>query len=106
MTSQDILENLVDECHEDHVGLWRVVNAVRYDLGFTNPMETQAMTLRLVQGLLDEEGMQIGHPAPDGRHFVPWNLSSEQAISRIEKEWSALGREPNIGEIAWFTTAP
>jgi hypothetical protein len=31
-------------------------------------------------------------------------LPPDQAVSRIEKEWSALGREPNIGEVAWFTS--
>ena len=43
--------------------------------------------------------------AADGRHFVSWDLSLDQALSRIEKERSALGREPNIGEVAWFTSA-
>jgi hypothetical protein len=47
--------------------------------------------------------MQVGYPAPDGRHFVPWELRADQALSRIEKEWSTLGREPDIGEVAWFT---
>lgn len=105
MSTEDVLESLVEECHEDHVGLWRIVNAVRFDLGSRTPTETQAMTLWLVRRLLDERGMQVGHPAPDGRHFVSWNLSPDQALHRIEKEWAALGREPNIGEVAWFTSA-
>jgi hypothetical protein len=105
MTPDDILEGLVAECHEDHVGLWRVVNAVRFDLGSANPAETRAMTLRLVGRLLHERGMQVGHPAPDGRRFIAWELPPDQAVSRIEKEWSVLGREPDIGEIAWFTSA-
>ncbi len=29
MTAEDVLESLVEECHEDHVGLWGIVNAVR-----------------------------------------------------------------------------
>jgi hypothetical protein len=105
MTLDDILESLVEECHEDHVGLWRIVNAVRLDLGSRNPIETRTMTLRLIRSLLEERGIQVGHPAPDGQHFITWDLPPDQALSRIEKEWSALGREPNIGEIAWFTSA-
>jgi hypothetical protein len=104
MTTDDVLESLVEECHEDHVGLWRIVNAVRFDLGSTDPSQTRAATLRLVRSLLQERGMQVGHPAPDGRHFVPWNLPPDQAVSRIDREWSALGRDPNIGEVAWFTS--
>jgi len=105
MTPDDVLESLAEECHVDHVGLWEIVDAVRSDLGSTNAAETRALTLRLVRRLLSERGMLVGHPAPDGRHFVPWDLSPDQAMSRIEKEWSALGREPNIGEVAWFTSA-
>lgn len=105
MTSDDILESLVEECHEDHVGLWRIVNAVRDDLGSTNPAERKALALRLVRTLLEDRGMQVGFPTRDGRHFLPWNVSADQAVSRIEKEWAALGREPNIGEVAWFTSA-
>ena len=103
MTPDEVLESLVEECHEDHVGLWEIVNAVQFDLGLSNPEETRTMTLRLVRRVLSERGMQVGHPAPDGRHFVAWDLPTDQAVSRLEQEWSALGREPNIGEVAWFT---
>lgn len=104
MTSAEILDSLVEECQEDHVGLWRIVNAVRFDLGSADAAQTRALALRLVRGLLQERGMQVGCPAPDGRHFVPWDLTPDQAIHRIENEWTALGREPNIGELAWFTS--
>jgi len=105
MTSADVLENLAEECHEDHVGLWRIVNAVRFDLGSTNPSQTPALTLRLLRSLLQEPGMQVGQPTPDGRHFVSWGLSPDQAVSRIDRKWFALGRDPNIGEVAGFTSA-
>src|SRR5262249_45760886 len=106
MTTDDVLESLVEECHDDHVGLWRIGNAGRFDLGSTDPQEVRTQTLRLVRSLLHDRGMQVGHPAPNGRQFVPWNLPPDQAVRRIEEEWSALGREPNIGDVAWFTSAP
>jgi hypothetical protein len=104
MTPEDVLECLVEECKEDHVGLWRIVNAVRFHLGSVDRLETRAIALRLVRSLLHERGMLAGHPAPDGRHFVPWDLPPDQAVRRIDREWSALGREPDIGEVAWFTS--
>ena len=106
MTPDEVLEGLVEECHEDHVGLWEIVNAVKFDLGSGNPTQTRALALQLVRRLLNEPGMQVGHPAPDGRHFVSWGLPPDEAVRRIEQEWSALGREPNIGEVAWFTSVP
>jgi hypothetical protein len=63
------------------------------------------LTLQLVRKLLEVGEMHVGHPAPDGRHFVSWRVSPKEAVLRIEEEWSALGREPNIGEVAWFTSA-
>lgn len=105
MTAEEILESLVEECREDHVGLWRIVNAVRFDLGFAVAAQTRALALRLVRSLLQERGIQVGWPAPDGQHFLPWDLTPEQALHRIESEWTALGRDPNIGELAWFTCA-
>jgi hypothetical protein len=105
MTMQEVLDSLVEECQDDHVGLWRIVNAVRFDLGSTDTTQTRILSLRLVRSLLQERGIQVGRPAPDGRHFLPWDLTPDQAIHRIEEEWTAIGRDPNIGELAWFTSA-
>jgi hypothetical protein len=106
MTPDEVLESLIEECDDDHVGLWEIVNAVQFDLRSKDPKQTQALTLHLVRRLLDEGGIQVGHPASDGRHFVSWGLPPHEAVRRIEQEWSALGREPNIGEVAWFTSGP
>jgi hypothetical protein len=70
MTSDAVLDSLVEECRTDHVGLWEIVNAVRFDLGATSASETRTLTLGLVQRLLSERRMQVGYPSPDGRHFV------------------------------------
>ena len=104
MQPEDVLESLVEECREVHVGLWRIVKAVRLDLGFTAPEEVRAAALGLVRTLLCERGIRAGFPAADGRNFLPWELAADQALSRIDEEWRALGRDPNIGEIAWFTS--
>ncbi len=106
MTPDEVLESLIEECDRDHVGLWEIVNAVRLDLGSKGSQETRALALQLVRRLLSERGMRVGHPAPDGRGFVSWDLPPDQAVRRIEQEWTSLGREPNIGEVAWFTREP
>jgi hypothetical protein len=104
MTQNEVLDNLVEECRVDHVGLWEVINAAQFDLGAADAVQTRDITLSLVRGLICERGMLVGFPAEDGRHFDPWDVPPEQAIRRIEEEWSVLGREPDIGEIAWFTS--
>jgi hypothetical protein len=104
MTTHDIVEVLAEECQDDHVGLWRIVDAVRLDLGLTDPDQIRSATLGLVRSLLDEPGIRAGHPTPKGRQFTTWKLTPQQVIGRIEEEWSALGRDPDIGEITWFTS--
>ena len=105
MSEHDIVEQFVAECEEDHVGLWRLVRAVQEDLAVGEPEQVRAATLKLVHALLEQPGMQIGIPAPDGISFVPWNVNPDVAANEVGKRWLELGRNPDIGEIAWFNLA-
>ena len=104
MTLQEVIESFVDECNDDHVGLWRFVNAVKQDLGIHDPSEVRRLTMIVVQELLEKHRIAVGEPTSDWRGFVPWNTPSDQALERIDREWTALGRDPNVWEIAWFTS--
>ena len=44
-----------------------------------------------------------GIPKPDGQGFDRWDLSVQETMDRITHELDELGREPEIGEIVWFT---
>jgi hypothetical protein len=105
MSRDEVLEQLRAECQEDHVGLWQMVNAVQQDLGIRGDDDVRAATLDLVRALLAKLGIEIGLPAPDGRHFNAWKLSPDEAAKAIEEKWTALGRNPTIGEVAWFNGA-
>jgi hypothetical protein len=98
-----LLEDLVAECRQDHVGLWEIVNAVRDELEPCDEAELKRRTQELLGQLLTERGMRVGQPAGDGRGFVAWNASRDEAVRRIMSEWAALGKDPDIGDIAWFT---
>ena len=43
----------------------------------------------------------VGDVTAEG--FRPWNLSMDEALKRIEHEWTSLGRWPQIGEICWLS---
>jgi hypothetical protein len=101
MTSREAREELLRECAEDHVGLWSIVRLYRE--GSQGP-HTMEGILRELEDLLTKGVLQVGFPAKDGRFFDPWSSQPIESVARIRREWLALGRDPDIGEIAWFTT--
>jgi hypothetical protein len=58
-----------------------------------------ASVRRLVEGDLMLAGRLMG----DG-DFAPWEEQGTAAVTRIEREWSALERTPDLWEICWFST--
>ena len=99
---EQIIEDFVKESRVDYVGLWQLLNAVQHQLGITDEMEIRSTTLEIIKGLLSH-GLEAVDLTSDGG-FKPWvEMECGQVISRIEKEWNGLGREPNIGDICWFS---
>jgi hypothetical protein len=101
MTSREVREQLLRECDEDHVGLWSIVRLYREESRGTHGMEE---ILRELEDLLATGVLQVGFPTKDGRLFNSWSSQPIESVARIRREWLALGRDPDIGEIAWFTT--
>lgn len=97
-------KDLLVECKDDHVGLWTFIKCVRLDLGVADPGRIRRLALEIIQEFLESGLVQAGFPTADGRGFKPWSLAPEEAVARINSEWDVLGREPNIGDIVWFTT--
>lgn len=92
---------LLEECAEDHLGLWSMIWPLREEFGIEDEGERREITLRMLTDLLRAGLMRAGFP--DGRErFDAWNLSATESLKRIEREWDDLDREPNIAEIAWF----
>ncbi len=106
MTALDELrDSFLAECSEDDVGIWEVVQAVKRDNADIDAATTQYLTLDLIRSLLETGAIQAGVFAPEdqGWKFQPWLVEPSQAVERIRKEWDALGREPNIGDVAFLT---
>lgn len=104
MLAEELLEDLVEEGREDHIGLWEIVRAVREDLEVSDTAEVRQVALQLITTLLQRGSMQAGFPTPDGRGFIPWKSGHDETIDRIGRGWDLLGRDPTIGEIVWFNT--
>lgn len=101
---ESLKKQVLEECDEDHVGLWSVVRTVQEFLGTQESKYVKCLTFVLLNDLLASGEIQAGFPAPNGRGFTPWNMPVDSVIRQIDVEWQKLGRDPNIGEIVWFTT--
>jgi hypothetical protein len=95
----DLLERILTECEEDYVGLWSLYRQVK-DAGFP---DAKRWTMALIHFLLSTGVIEAGVPDAKGE-FHAWKLKPDDAYRRITEEWSQLGREPDIGDIVWFTT--
>jgi hypothetical protein len=100
-----VKKDILLECEEDWVALWKIVWGIRNATGRNhNPDDLRSLTLGIVADLLATGEIEAGWPTAAGG-WDPWRLSPAAVLTRIEAEWDALGKNPNIGsEIVWFTT--
>ncbi len=96
-----IFRAFANECGEDFVGLWSISWKVRQLRPRLSDDDVRVATLEIARMLLDTHDIVAGYPTRDGR-FVRWPEEPAEAIQRIEREWLALGRNPDIGDIVWF----
>ena len=103
---RELAREFAQEAETDFVGLWEIVHAVREAAPGAEESTHRDAVLALI-ALLLQRGLTIGQfravsaaMAPDYL-FEPWTEPRDAALERIRAEWSALGRDPDIGEIAW-----
>jgi hypothetical protein len=97
--ADSVLQSILDECHEDYVGLWSVIREVRAAVADESIL-VQA-TLSLIKRLLLEGDVVAGQFHLN--EFQPWEIPVEDIIGRIKHEWTKLGHEPTGGDVVWFT---
>jgi hypothetical protein len=98
--SKDLIERFLAEASDDEVGLWEIAREVERRTG-PSPAAMEE-TLAIVRELLSR-GLQAGDPPYSAGGYRAWpNQQPDAVIERIRREWTALGRTPNIPDIAWF----
>ncbi len=96
----ELLSGFLAEAKADEVGLWLVLETIRDELGITDPGVLRAMTLDYVRRLLESGEVVADWYTADG--IARSNVPIPEIVSRIDRQWDELGREPNIGEIIVF----
>ena len=106
----DIKQVIIVECGEDHVGLWLILSRVKKEFVRMGRDTVRATTMNIVREILRDDSIRAGqfvmHETETSKryNFVEWGLSREETVARIERAWDELGKEPNIGDIVWFTS--
>jgi hypothetical protein len=100
------LKNIVDELEAesavDFVGLWEVIKLAKEAANDEGGQEVRQLAFELLRMMLSR-GFRAGFISKTGTSFEPWpNQEAEAVLHRISAEWSALGRDPSIGDIVWF----
>jgi hypothetical protein len=98
----DIRQELLAEGQDDYVGLWDVVWILRRTKPRLADDEIRGVALEVLRPLLSEGLMEPGRLQEKGG-FLAWTCTPEEALLRIDEEWRALGQDPNIGEVCWFS---
>jgi len=104
-TMNEVKRVLIEQAQTDIVGLWTVVWDIEHAVPTVTADEAMRATLAVIREAIAEESILVGEVVDQDENtatFVPWQLSVEQAIARIEQAWSSLRRKPDPGEIAWF----
>jgi hypothetical protein len=110
MINQDQIDEIVGgyvkAVSSDYVGLWQIVIRVRHDFGISDHTENRKTVMRIIKGMLSAglEAVTLGTVGP---RCTPWeNQNSNYVLDRISSEWDHLGRDPNPGDIVWFSGKP
>ena len=100
----DLIARFRKEGAQDWIGLWAIVWELRQSLPKAPAGEIRTLTVELVQQLLTEGFAVAG---VENEVFVRWPDQTPASVARrILEAWRALGRDPDIGEIAWFSLPP
>ena len=87
------------ECREDYVGLWSVMRRIK-ESDLPDGANVMEETLSLIAPLISGGSVVVGQ-FEDGK-FREWLMMPEEILGRIRRDWLALGRDPDIGDIVWL----
>lgn len=97
---------LLDRGLDDILQLSEIAWVARRHLG-GSPSEAEVMraTTETISELMDAGWTIVGDVAKDDEgvlYISSWCLESAETVKRVEDEWRALGRLPNLGEVCWL----
>ena len=86
----------------DAVGLWQVVNGLKWGYGLSGP-QLEGAVRASVAALLAAGGRPVQGSSSDKQWHLRSDLAhpEEQALAQVMDYWRALGHDPDLDDI-WF----
>lgn len=85
---------------DDWIQAAEVASVARTVGGAATEGDVQQLSIEIIREVIRSGLMKAGDVTHNG--FQEWNLTPNETLDRIEHEWAALGRGPNLGEICWL----
>lgn len=102
MTLQTCIEDLLIRGLDDWIQAAEVASVARTTGGAQSEEIRRDLSLRLIRKLL-EDGLAEAGMVDDQEGFVPWGISVDDAMQRIESDWSTRPTGPELGEVCWLS---
>lgn len=94
---------IIRELEDDYVGLWTVPWLIRRAVPCVSDEEMLEIAGKTVKELL-AGGVALGSLDETTGYFSAWPPGD--SLIDAMSAWRALGRDPNIGEVAWLARIP
>jgi len=101
---EGLRDEIMSEALEDDIGLWWIIGRIKDRVPST---DVKAATLCVIAECL-KRGASVGQFTQGSGtwDFHAWDLSADKIIKTIQIRWDELGRDPDLGEIAWLVIPP
>ena len=102
MTIQECINDLVMRGCDDWVDACGVAS-VAIQVGHAQSAEEiRDLSLKMIRDVVQQGLMEVGDLPEQGRRLNLWPMTPQECLSRVEREWKALGRNPTLWEICWL----
>lgn len=104
MAASRVIDELLIRGVDDWVTAADVAWLAKSVAGATSDEDVLDVATTIIKEVMNEGLMQVGDVTDGG--FFEWDLSPEDALERVIREWRTLGRSPDLGEVCWLANTP
>lgn len=104
MATGRMIEELLIRGADDWVMAADVAWLARSVGGAGTDQEVMNLSIQTIREVVAEGLMELGDVTDGG--FLEWDLPPEASIEKVERDWTALGRHPDLGDVCWLANTP